>query len=205
MILQLPVGVINQDTGSLGVSLATLLKGSEVIRPVLFDEAEAAQASQMVEDGKLGAVVMIPAGYTAKLLADQTIVLEVIANPNPPAGQTACHPLETTTSRLLGAVNQFISAQMPTVRNGTMDASAREAYVQERLPQAISAWEEPALTVAVEKATGSAPQDEKAAFTQRFCPGFPWNDGAVFHLWLNYLGNGTRVGAEIPYFAAPDE
>jgi ABC-2 type transport system permease protein len=49
-----------------------------------------------------------------------------------------------------------------------MEPSAREAYVQERLPQAISAWEEPALTVAVEKATGKATEDEQATSSGGF-------------------------------------
>ena len=171
---RLPVGVINQDMGSLGKSLETLLEDSEVIRPVALDEEEAGQAGQMVEDGKLAAVVTIPAGYTEKLLADQPIMLEVIANPNQPAGKTASRALETTTSRLLGAVESaHISAEAYEAQNGPMDVSARQAYVQESLPQAISAWEEPALTVAVEKGTGNASEEERATTSGGFAQASP--------------------------------
>lgn len=171
---RLPVGVINQDAGSLGVSLQTLLAGSEVIRPVVLDETDTRQASQMVEGDELAAVVIIPEGYTEKLLADQPIMLEVIANLNQVAGQTASRALETTTSRLLGAVESaHISADAYESRNGTMDAATRAAYVQQRLPQAISAWEEPALTVSVEKATGSSSQGEKTAVPSGFAQASP--------------------------------
>src|SRR5512144_2217398 len=68
---RLPVRVINQDGGSLAASLEKLLEDSEVIRPVRLDEEKAKQANQMVEKGDLAAVVVIPAGYTERLLADE--------------------------------------------------------------------------------------------------------------------------------------
>jgi ABC-2 type transport system permease protein len=171
---RLPVGVIDLDGGRLAESLERLLEDSEVIRPVKLETKETGQGSQMVEDGDLAAVVMIPAGYTEKLLADQSILLEVILNEQQPAGRTASRALETTTGRLLGAVEAaHISADAYESRNGRMDASAREAYVEEKLPQAISAWEEPALTVMVEKATGGASQGGGAAIPSGFVQASP--------------------------------
>ena len=85
---RLPVGVINRDGGTLAASLETLLEDSEVIRPVVLNEEEAEQANQMVEDGDLASVVIIPSGYTTQFLADQSIMLEVIVENNQPAGQT---------------------------------------------------------------------------------------------------------------------
>jgi ABC-2 type transport system permease protein len=166
---RLPVGVINRDGGSLAASLETLLEGSEVIRPVALNEEEAEQANQMVEDGDLAAVVLIPSGYTAQLLADQPIILEVIVNQNQPAGQTAFRALETVTGRLLGAVEAaHISTSASKTQNGSTDVSTQEADLQDSLSEAISAWEEPALTVEVKKATGDAIQDEVASSSSGF-------------------------------------
>lgn len=155
---RLPVGVIDQDHGSLAASFEKLLEDSEVIRPVAMGEEESRQASQMVQDGDLAAVVIIPSGYTTKLLSDQPISLEVIAKPNEPAGRTASRGLETLTGRLLGAVE---SAHIG--KN-----ASQKSNVEDNLAQAISAWEEPALTVTVEKATGNVSQDEQATSTGGF-------------------------------------
>lgn len=155
---RLPVGVINQDEqgeGSLAASLENLLEASEVIRPVRLDEEKAKQANQMVEDGDLAAVVVIPFGYTDQLLADQPVMLEVIANQHQPGGQTASRALETVTGRLLGAVEAaHISLSAVESKNG-------QANLEDSLVQAISAWAEPALTVTVEKATGEMVEQEE--------------------------------------------
>lgn len=143
---RLPVGVIDQDQGTLAASLQKLLESSEVIRPVLLKNEELEQYNQMVEDGDLAAVVIIPSGYTNQLLADQQTMLEVIANASQPGGRTAARALETVTGRLLGAVE---AAHIGKGANP-------ESSVEENLAQAISAWEEPALTVSVEKATGKS-------------------------------------------------
>jgi ABC-2 type transport system permease protein len=152
---RLPVGVLDQDGGSLASSLQTLLEESDVIRPVILDPEEATQANQQVEDGKLAAVVVIPSGYTARLLADQPVLLEVIADQNQPAAQTALRALETVTGRLVGAVEAaHISLEAARSQNG-------EADLENSLTEALSAWGQPALTVSVEKATGDIAQGEQ--------------------------------------------
>jgi ABC-type multidrug transport system permease subunit len=149
---RLPIGVIDQDKGSLAVDLKTLLEDSQVVRPVVLDEKEAKQANQMIDAGDLAAVVIIPPGYTTQLLADQPIMLNVIVNQSQPAGQTASRALETVTGRLLGAV------EAAHISKGISPKS----NLQDSLTQAITAWKEPALTVSVEKAMGKATQAEPA-------------------------------------------
>ena len=166
---RLPVGVINRDGGSLASNLERLLEGSEVIRPVVLDEREAEQVNQMVEDGDLAAVVTIPNGYTTQLLADQPLLLEVLVTTSQPAGQTTSKAIETVTGRLLGAVEAaHIAINAMESRDGSMDASTRQVNLEDNLAQAISAWEEPALTVVVEKATGEALQDQEAVSLSGF-------------------------------------
>ena len=57
----------------------------------------------LVEAGKLAATVLIPEGYGDHLLNGQEVNLEVVANPNTLAGQTASTALETVVNRLLSA------------------------------------------------------------------------------------------------------
>ena len=159
---RLPVGVINQDGGKLASHLEALLAESEIIRPVILSEEEAKQANQMVEDGDLAAVAVIPTGYTTKLLADQPVMLEVTVNQSQPAGQTISRALETVTGRLLGAVEvAHISLENTKSQN-------QQANIEDRVAQAISAWEEPALTVTVVKATGATSQGEQATSMNGF-------------------------------------
>jgi ABC-2 type transport system permease protein len=150
MDARLPVGVSDQDGGSLANSLKTLLEESEVIRPVALQTTDLEQADTMLENGDLAAVVLIPAGYTEQLLADRPMMLDVIMNQSQPAGQTVSRALETATGRLLGAVE---AAHISKSANP-------QSNVENSVMQAISAWQEPALTVAVEKATGKATAED---------------------------------------------
>jgi ABC-2 type transport system permease protein len=154
---RLPVGVIDQDGGILAASLKTLLADSEVIRPVVLTEEEANKADQMVKDGNLAAVVIIPPNYTPQLLADEPMVLEVIVDQNRPAGQTVSRALETVTGRLLGTVEAaHISVELAQSQN-------RQADLETSVAQAIANWREPAFMVSVEKATGETVLEDQAA------------------------------------------
>lgn len=142
---RLPIGVIDQDRGVLAGNLQTLLAESQVIRPVILKQDDINTVNQMVTDADLAAVVVIPAGYTDHLLTDQPLPLDVILDQNQPASRTVSRALETVSGRLLGAVEAaHISRSINPQSN-----------LQDSLAKAISAWREPALTVAVEKATGN--------------------------------------------------
>jgi ABC-2 type transport system permease protein len=145
---RLPVGVIDRDGGILAANLQTLLEKSDVIRPVLLQQAEAQSVDQKIHDGDLAAVVIIPAGYTDRQLADQAIPLDVILDQNQPSSQTVSRALETVSGRLLGAVEAAHISQNGHQQNNLNDS----------LAEAISAWQEPALTVSVVKATNNAVQ-----------------------------------------------
>jgi len=147
---RLPVGVIDQDGGRLAASLETLLEESEVIRPVMLQASDLERADRMVEEGEVAAVVIIPSGYTTQLLTDQPVVLDVLMKPGQPAGQTVSRALETVTGRLSGAVE---AAHIARRANSQSD-------MDQSLAQAISAWQEPALTVTVIQANGQPAQGE---------------------------------------------
>ena len=148
---RLPVGVIDRDGGILAANLETLLEESEVIRPVVLKQDEFESVDQKVHDGALAAVVIIPAGYSDKQLAEQPVPLDVVIDMNQPSGQTVSRALETVSGRLLGAVEAAHISQNALPQNNLYDS----------LANAISAWQDPALTVALVKATGQAGAGEQ--------------------------------------------
>ncbi len=153
---RLPIGVINQDPGgAAGSTLMDMLDRSEVVRSTLLVEQDLAQAGQSVADGSLAAALRIPPGYSDRLLAGQEANLEVVADQNSPAGQTAGTALKTANERLLGAVE---AAQLSTGAFaeliGFESEPEREAYRQEALQRAVSAWNDPPFTVQVGRAAG---------------------------------------------------
>lgn len=148
---RLPVGVIDRDGGILAANLETLLEESDVIRPVMLKQDEFESVDQKVHDGALAAVVIIPAGYSDKQLAEQPVPLDVVIDMNQPSGQTVSRALETVSGRLLGAVEAAHISQNALPQNNLYDS----------LANAISAWQDPALTVALVKATGQAGAGEQ--------------------------------------------
>jgi ABC-2 type transport system permease protein len=162
---RLPVGWIDQDPdGLLSASLEALLAGSDVIRPVLLEGDEADQAAELVAAGELAAVVRMPAGYSQRVTADEAASLEVIVDQSTPAGRTTVNALDTATGRLLGAVESaHISMEVAQEKAVIKDEAARLATFQDAFQRAVSAWEEPPLTVRVEGATGkAAPEGQDA-------------------------------------------
>lgn len=144
---RLPVGVIDHDNELVASHLIILLEGSEVIRPVVLED-KSKTVDQMVSDGDIAAAILIPSGYTEKLLADQPASLDVILDQSQPASHTISRSLETVTGRLWGALE---AAHISKKANP-------ESSVEDNLQNAIAAWQDPALSVTVEKATGKTNQ-----------------------------------------------
>ena len=143
---RLPVGVVDWDRGQLAANYKALLENSEVIRPVLLKPEALKRADQMVIDGELAAVVVIPSGYTDRVLADHPTALDVIIDQNQSAGQTVSRALQTVSGRLLGAVEAAHISQ----------SANPQSNLKDNLADAMTAWQDPALTVAVIKATGDS-------------------------------------------------
>ena len=146
---RLPVGVVDRDRGQLAANYKALLEKSEVIRPVLLKPEALKRADQMVIDGELAAVVVIPSGYTDRVLADHPTALDVIIDQNQSAGQTVSRALQTVSGRLLGAVEAAHISQ----------SANPQSNLKDNLADAMTAWQDPALTVAVIKATGDSTEE----------------------------------------------
>jgi ABC-2 type transport system permease protein len=165
---RLPVSLVNHDLeGKLAADLQELLAGSDIIRPVVLDGAEA-DAEEQVRDSDLAAAVIVPAGFSQRALEKEAPQLEVIADRATAAGQAAHSGIETAASRLYGAVETaHISAEKYAAQQGFAGDAARQAYLAEAVDLAIAAWQQPSLRVVTEQATGaSAGEQVPGGFAQ---------------------------------------
>ncbi len=138
----------------LAASLRTLLQGSQVIRPVDLTEQEAVDINRLMKDGKLEAVMIIPSGYSARLLFDQPAALEVVIGRAQPASQTLQRKLDAVAARLMGAVEVGHISLETTDKQVALGYDARQEYLQAAISKAIAAGQQPPLTVEVVRAAG---------------------------------------------------
>ena len=154
---RLPIGWVDHDVGSAQPPLLQLLESSDAVRPVVLDDQEAQTAAEQVRDGKLAAVVTVPAGFARSLWVERPVTLQVIVDENSAAGQTARNAIDVAVARLIGAVESArLSAEAFEAQAGFADDAARQAYQEEALGLAVDAWQDPPFTLAVEQATAAA-------------------------------------------------
>jgi len=156
---RLPIGFIDRDSGSvLSTHLLDLLDASDAIRPVVLDES-IERVKKKVGDKDLAAAVIVPAGYSERVLAGEDVALTVIVDGDTAAGSTAQGGIQTTVTRLRGAVK---AAQLSAEALEAQGESTDEPFLMNALDEAIEAWREPPLTVAVAQ-SGAVAEDVEDA------------------------------------------
>ncbi len=159
---RLPVGLLDQDHGALSANFAQLLAASDAVRPVSLAAGETDRVDALVRDGKMTAVVIVPAGFTARTLAGETVAVTLIA-PASPAGQTASTAIHSAGKRLLGAVEAArLAALAREQQRAFEDQGARSRFVEQSLAVASAAWQQPDLKVELQ-AAGVAPSAPQVA------------------------------------------
>jgi ABC-2 type transport system permease protein len=154
---RLPVGFIDQDGGSvLSTHLLGLLDASDAIRPIVSDES-IERAEKKVGDEDWAAAVIVPAGYSERVLAGEDIALTIIVDGSTAAGSTARGGVQTAVTRLQGAVK---AAQLSAKALKSQEKSVDEELVTQALDDAIEAWREPPLTVSVAQSGITTEVDE---------------------------------------------
>jgi ABC-2 type transport system permease protein len=162
---RLPIGFINQDqSGTLGDKFRSLLESSEAVKPIGVENDDAARGGELVRDGKIAALVIIPDRFSAALLAAEPIQAIVIVEANSQAGQTANTALSTTTNRLLGAIE---AARLSTTNQPENFDAALQA--------ALAAWQQPPIGVTVETLVASSQEEEKNPALGGFAQSSPGN------------------------------
>jgi ABC-2 type transport system permease protein len=167
---RLPVGYIDRDGGSLSTSLRDLLNSSGVIRMVPLEgrETEPDRMDEQVREGELAAVVIVPGGYGQKLLTGDAMQLDVIVDQGSTAGLTVEGEIQTAVARLAGAAQiarmsihayEEQASLHPETGMAFTDQAARDDFMTAAVQRAISAWQEPPLTVQIHQS--GAMEDEE--------------------------------------------
>ncbi|MFZ5918047.1 MAG: ABC transporter permease [Chloroflexota bacterium] len=149
---RLPVGFVDQDGSRLSASLLDLLAASDAIRPVELKgrDTNPERVDKVVQDEDYAAVVIVPAGYGQGLRDGQLPRLQIVADESSQAATPARIGVEAAASRLAGAVEAArLSEQAYADAAGLADDAARQVFFEAALAQAVAAWREPPLTVAV--------------------------------------------------------
>lgn len=184
---RLPVGVIDHDPSScMGPTLVQLLETSEIVRPVILDERAAEDAPHQVRDGKLAAVVTVPAGYGRAAWDGEEAELLAMLDEHDSAGLTAKSAIDTATVRLLGALQTAKWSVAAYETQAVLDAAARQTYIEQGIALAGAAWKDPPLTLTVQKA--STTRQEDSAYNQA-SPGLL----VQFTIWSLIMSAGVVV------------
>jgi ABC-2 type transport system permease protein len=150
---RLPIGFINQDqSGTLGAEFRSLLESSEAVKPIGVENDDAVRGGELVRDGKIAALVVVPDRFSAALLANEPVKAIVIVDANQQSGQTASAALSTATNRLLGAIE---AARLST-------ADQPEKF-DAALKMALAAWQKPPIGVTVETSNVQSKEEKNPA------------------------------------------
>ncbi len=164
---RLPVGVLNQDAGTMGTTLLELMQASGAVRPAARDDLSVEQGSDQVRDAKLAAAVIIPQHFTPDTWGGRMPKLTLIVDENSTAGMTASNAVYTAANRLFAAVaSAGFSAKAYEATRTFESGAARQSYLGEGLAIAADAWQDPPFTLKVEMATTDEEQLEGNAFSQ---------------------------------------
>ena len=151
---RLPVGFLDQDNNSLSQALLGLMQSSDVIRLEVKPDRSPADLEKLVADEKLAAALVIPAGYSDRLLAGDPLKLTVFADIVNSAGSTAQGVIQTAANRLRISL---LSAQVVAQSLGS--GSAPEDITRETT---LAAWVKPPISVKVTEPSASKENDENA-------------------------------------------
>lgn len=152
---RLPVGIQDADQTWLSRQLLNWLKDSQVIRLEDFSQQSYEQLQGAVVEEELAAAVIVPQGYSRKVLEGRSAKLILIGDTNSPAGMSI-------ESEILTAIVRLQSA--------TRIALILEQTVGERVPfdyafeQAFSQWKEPPIRV-VETASAAIQKQDNASLS----------------------------------------
>lgn len=146
---RLPVAFQNEDGSALSLELQRSLNTSAVIR--LETPRKNADLEKAVLKNDLAAALIVPAGYGDALAGPAPLALILIADPAASAGLTARTEINTAAARLVSAVR---SAQAVAPAGGAAYDSA--------LAEALAAWNDPPVRLAVTQTDASAEPESGA-------------------------------------------
>ena len=147
---RLPVGYLSQDRHWVSDSLHDLLAKSEVIRLDGNVFRSATDLEQLVADGDLAAVIIVPDGYGKAVLKGKKTPLIIITDPDTSAWTTVEAELLSIASRLDNAVRTATVIEATGLEGIDFDHT---------FELSLSAWDEP--PIAIQETTSLALQKSK--------------------------------------------
>ncbi len=156
---RLPVGWVDCDAeGTLGEQLRVLVATTAGIEVLPLAPDDVTRVDGQVQGGELAAAVIVPEGWSAQAVSLETgaepLPLTVVV-PETTTGQTVATALRASAARLLGAAEAArLSIMVLDARAPFAGEDARQAAWQAGLAEAGAAWQQPALGVVLEPATG---------------------------------------------------
>lgn len=202
-LADIPVIIVNEDGGELGNTLTDIFFSAELadlLEPEMGTSAEIAR--QQVNDDKISAVVIIPAGFTDSIIptgqteqSPDSVAIEVYSNPSRPI----------STSVVKGIVNDFVTqvdTSMAGVQvtlqqmamNGRLDTSDQSQMVAigQKIGQQLSdGQQDVAPLIEIRQDTGTTPTDNDYNPLTYFAPGM----AVAFLMYTVSLG-GRSILAE---------
>jgi ABC-2 type transport system permease protein len=153
----IPVVLVNQDSGQIGTSLVELFQSTDLAEIVTAQVMnDPAQAHQLVDQDTVAAVIVIPAGFSASIIPDDEtgasrapVQLELYANPSRPTSVGVVKTiLEEFVSRVeIARVGGLVTVN-ELIRSGRIQAQdAAKAAAQIGAAEAGVGQESPAIAL----------------------------------------------------------
>ncbi|MGB3715292.1 MAG: ABC transporter permease [Candidatus Promineifilaceae bacterium] len=170
---RLPVGLLDQDQGSLSPILLALLENSKVVKVEVID-VTVDESGEMVSDNELAAVLIIPPGYSERFLEGNAGQVTVITDPGTNAGLTVQGEVQAAAVRLNSAVRTaIISNELFDRESGFVDPSEHQEQFDNALAMTISAWDDPPIGVTSSSSTSITDDEEEAVLENAFSQSSP--------------------------------
>ena len=157
---RLLVAVVDQDGSALSSRFVGVLSESSTIRVEMREQDEA--LAEDVEDSKIAAGLVIPAGFGAALQAGKPAVLALTVEPQSTTGQTVRNEIQAETRRFSGAIRTalFSLGRYREIQAELTEAAAQD-YFMSGLEAALAAWGDPPVKLDITYAV--LVQDDPAA------------------------------------------
>ncbi len=149
-ISKFDVGVVNIDQGELAsVFIKDVLKSKDMAKMLNVSEVSESEARKSVESGDLAAAVVIPKGFTDKIMSGKNAGMEVLGDPGQEVRAGIIRSIANAYASRLSSV--MIGAEVPVgflMKTGAVPPDQAESVVHQLVEEAKAASENPQITVA---------------------------------------------------------
>lgn len=134
------IALVDDDRGQIAIALRTALGGPELSDVLTVRDArDEAEARRMIDDGAVGAGLVVPRGFSAAAIGDRPIELRVLGDPDEPLQAQVARAVADAYLAQLNAdrlsVHTALAAGVPRSRSAELAAEVAKL----RLPESVEA------------------------------------------------------------------